>query len=164
MWGKRFFDVPVYRLARDRYQHQLSSKIDRDMEIFAGSDIPEDILSRNRKMRVEHQRLKYGTWDFNEIVGYIRLYFRGSQVLGEYFSAEKKRTVLTRRKVFLYETYKLATEGSIPANATNEEIFNCIIEYTQRCEKELTRGRFVETAFLEQLGPHVDWDALRRED
>ena len=42
----------------------------------------------------EHYYQKYGPWYFNEIIGYLRLHFLGSQVRGEYFGSKKKKLYL----------------------------------------------------------------------
>ena len=57
---------------------------------------------------------KFGTWRFNEIIGYVRLYFRGSQVLGEYYAVKRSRHVLTRHKTLIRRTHKLGPEHQIP--------------------------------------------------
>ena len=51
-----------------------------------------------------------GAWEYNEIIGYIRLYFFGTQVRGEYWGVNSKRVVRTRKKTLEYKTWKLAPE------------------------------------------------------
>jgi hypothetical protein len=108
----------------------------------------------------QHQYEKYGPWQFNEVVGYIRLHLLGSQIRGEYFSAEKKRSYLGRKKVFTYRTHKLAPEVDIEGPGTNAQILAAIREYVADCKKELRRGRVIDATLLEAIGPHVDWRTL----
>ena len=100
-----------------------------------------------------------GMWRYNEIIGYIRLHFLGTQIRGEYYAVRAKRIVRTRRKEFEYKTWNLAGEISIPPDASNEEIFDAVRRYVGRCRGVLTR-RVVDDESLEALGPHIDWQAL----
>ena len=102
---------------------------------------------------------RFGPWNFNEITGYIRLYLLGSQVRGDYFSAEKKRVCLGRTRVFVLRTSKLAVEVNIlrTPQLTNREIWLSIQKYVNRCRKEFKRGRVVDDSVLNAVGPHVDW-------
>jgi hypothetical protein len=105
------------------------------------------------------QRSYGGCWLYNEIIGYIRLHFLGSQVRGEYFGVNKKRIVRTRTKTFEYLSWKLAPEINIPHPYTNEGIYRAILEYLTACRKELP-GRHVETERFEVVGSHIDWRSI----
>ena len=98
----------------------------------------------------------YGIWDFNEIIGYIRLYFDWPQILGMYFAVDKKRVVRTRTKQFVYMTHKLVYESSLEPPYSNSGIYEAILEYLERCKREIPR-RFIDTSQFELIGPHVDW-------
>ena len=74
---KHFFDVPVYRLSRDRYYQERDSYVD---EVLFPKDSPDSATLRamdaadptlNAFMRNHLPRSYGGCWEFNEIVGYI---------------------------------------------------------------------------------------------
>ena len=152
-----FFDIPVYRLPKEKYYAERESSIEKQMY---GTD-PEEIAirkafyERNADSAIlfrDHLEKTYGgPWDFNEIVGYIRLHFLGSQIRGELW---------TRQKLFLYQTHKVVPEKDIPFPASNEEIYRIICEYLEDAEKELN-GRFVDTSTFERLGRYIDWNTLK---
>src|SRR5690242_19434460 len=100
-----FHDMPVYRLAEEAYYRV------RDAEIAAFvSDARRGLASsaqREKELTAsmeQHDYDKYGPWQFNEIIGYVRLHFLGSQVRGEYFSVDSSRLVRTRTKTLVYRT------------------------------------------------------------
>lgn len=98
-----FFDLPVYRISYDQYYKRrdaLLAQTRNDIKASArpGYEPPESMLQRYEDQFYEN----YGPWEFNEIIAYIRLHFLGSQVRGEFFSAEKKRNGLSRRKIFTF--------------------------------------------------------------
>ncbi|RBO86200.1 hypothetical protein [Marinomonas aquiplantarum] len=158
--------LPVYRLSREKYYIQRSSYIEKTM--YGGSkehvDFQKEFHRRNpeRKFQYEtHLINKYGgCWEFNEIVGFIRLHFLGSQIRGEYFSVKAKRITRTRKKIFEYSTHKLAPELNIGRDASNQEIFKVVSKYVADCYKELPKGRFIDDGQLKSLGSFLDWRAL----
>jgi hypothetical protein len=100
-----------------------------------------------------------GQWDYNEIIGFIRLHFVGRQIRGEYHGLDSKRITKTRKKLFTFKTWKLANEIDIPINSNNNEIFSIICDYIKDCEKELKK-RYIDSTLFKVIGPHVDWVSL----
>lgn len=143
---KYFFDVPVYRIPEGQYNRE------RDAYIEAN-------LNQNADIRDHFWRSYGGCWQFNEIIGYIRLHFLGSQVRGEYFGVNKKRIVRTRTRTFEHLTHKLAPEVDILQPLTSESILAAVREYLENCKKELPL-RHIDTVLFEVIAEHVDWRAL----
>jgi hypothetical protein len=165
MHTKYFFDVPVYRLAEDKFYRDQKKYIEKMM--YPGSPQESESLRRmyarnpeQKKGFENHLRDYYGgAWTINEIIGWIQLHFLDDQIRGEYWALKSKRVVRTRRKVFEYKTWKLAPEIDVEESATNPEIFQLIKQYLLDCEKEL-KGRYIDVRRLDILGPFVDWRSL----
>ncbi len=160
-----FYDLPVYRLEEDRYYEQQRKYID-DVVFPPDSPFRDDLIARDKDDPHAFEGIKDhvwrsygGAWQFNEIIGYVRLHFLGSQVRGEYHAVRKKRVVRTRRKQFEYLTWKLAPEVDIFEPTSNENIYSAILEYIDDCRKEL-KNRYIDTSIFEILGPCVDWKAV----
>lgn len=152
-----FFDVPVYRLAREKYDDELAKNINKamcpdEMERIFYEHHPERAMT----FRDDMQQIYGGCWDYNEIIGYIKLHFIGLQVRGEYFGVKSKRIVQTRRKIVEYQTYKLAPEIEVPYDASSEEIYGLIQKYLKDCQNELSR-RYIDTERLDALAPYINW-------
>ncbi len=129
-----FLNLDVYRIPQKSYYTSLEQEIDHAFDEPLWRDVPEEVKERSRKQRQLHQYETLGPWEFNEIVGFIRLYFCGTQVRGEYFSSEKTRTRRTRKKVFTFRAYKLAAEVNFRPTSSSEEIYQCILKYVERCK------------------------------
>jgi len=160
-----FFDVPVYRLAAEKYHRQREAHIARVLFPDASQNSETtQALSRTTQDRHavtrDHLERSYGgCWQFNEIVGYIRLYFDDSQVLGAYYGVARKRIVRTRRRTLEYMTWKLAPEVDVPEPPTRDGVLGAVREYLRDCAKELP-GRYIHTEMLEAIAGHIDWLAL----
>lgn len=160
-----FYDVPVYRIAEDRYLEELIRHTEK--VLFPADDpLSATLRERDRLNPAENEQLrahiafKYGgCWQYNEIVGYIRLFFLGSQIRGEYFGISQKRAIRTRHKVFVLKSLKLAPEREIPSGASNESIFEFVLQYLSDCRAELPQ-RHIGSRLLEEVGPHINWQVL----
>ena len=162
---KYFFDIPVYRITEDKYNSECEAYID---EMLFPKDSPhiEQLRAldkadptRNMVLRGNYWHSYGGCWQFNEVIGYIRLHFLGSQVRGEYFSVNKSRIVRTRNRTLENRTNKLAPEMEIPQPITSEGIFATVSEYLVECKKALPR-RYIETEQFNAIAKHLDWNAL----
>jgi len=106
MSDKYFFDIPVYRIREEEYYEQRETYIsEKLLEGPLTKKEYEKFYSDNPglKRKAEDHLIKVfgGPWTFNEIIGYIRLYFTGSQLRGEYWKVDAKRIVKTRKKCLL---------------------------------------------------------------
>jgi hypothetical protein len=160
-----FYDVPVYRLPEEQYNAEMSAHIEETM--YPPGD-PWSEVTREFHKREPHHRTAFrdhlwrsygGMWRYNEIIGYIRLHFLGSQIRGEYASSIKRRAVRTRRKIFEYQTHKLAAEVDIPRDANNGDILLLLRKYLERCGQELPK-RHIDTRMFDAVAPFIDWRCL----
>lgn len=151
-----FFDIPVYRLARNEYEARQEAYIQSMMFETKNPD-------RKMMMRDLHWTFYGGSWQFSEIIGYIRLHFLGTQIRGEWWRVDAKRVTRTRTKIFRYSGWKVVSEQEIPKGSTSKEIYRLILLYLQRAQKDRRLKRFyVDTSVFERIGPLVDWDAASK--
>ncbi len=152
------YDLPVYRLEQNKYYDDMDKYIKKK---FASDDmITRKYYDRNRpqkELRKEALRNEYGgAWDFNEIIGYIRLYFYGAQVRGEYWKINAKRIVRSRKRFYIYKEWNIAAEVNIDIKSTNSVIYADICKYICRCKEEL-KNRFIDDQKFKTLGPFINW-------
>lgn len=154
-----FIDVPVYRLPEDRYYQERESFVERHIDKLG----VREAFEQDEKFRIrfaDHLQSTYGgAWRYNEIIGYIRLYFFGDQVRGEWWRVSAKRVTKSRKKQFEWQTWKLTYERRIDAKSTSAEIYQTVLEYIDSCKQEL-KPWHIDTSLLETIGPYVNWKAL----
>ena len=163
-----FYDVPVYRLSRERYYKDMDNFINKNMS--SGSVRHRKLMEEfyknepsQKNAAEERLRQSYGgAWEYNEIIGFIRLYFFGTQIRGEYWGVNSQRVTKTRKKTFEYKTLKLASEIDIHHEPNSPSIFFRILEYLDQCQKEL-KGRYFDISHLKTIGRYVDWKSLYEE-
>jgi hypothetical protein len=157
-----FHDLPVYRLPEDAYNAGHDNEVaEFVVEARLGLD-PNPQREKELTMAIgQHYYEKYGPWRFNEIIGYVRLHFLGSQVRGEYFVTKRSRLVRTRKRTLVYSTHKLAPEHHVQRDSTNEQILRVILDYVHACRREAPR-RYFDDSWLLTIGPMVDWNAVMK--
>ena len=75
--GKIFFDVPVYRLPKAKYEAQQDAYVQKII-LVGDRYVQENYRAHpeQKEYMERHLRGSYGgCWLFNEIIGFIRLYF-----------------------------------------------------------------------------------------
>lgn len=163
-----FIDIPVYRLEKDKYYSQRDAYV----EINLYGKNPEEIkknkefyMNNSDLERASRKRLlnSYGgPWDFNEIVGYIKLFFFGNQIRGELWQVDRKRFIRTRKKIIHFKSHKVVYELTIPENSSSNEIFDIISAYLNNAKKKL-KNRYMDTRHFELIGPYINWNSLYSE-
>ena len=163
-----FFELPVYRLSPEEYANEMDLWIKKHM--YSGGEehvkLKLEFYAKypERKALFEShlQNTFGGFWQYNEIIGYIKLHFLGNQIRGEYYATQSKRIVRTRRKIFEYKSHKLAPEMGISRDASNEEICIRVNEYIDSCRREL-KGRFIDISNFNRVSGYINWIGLYRD-
>lgn len=153
-----FFDIPVYRLPEDKYYNDRERHI---VKTICGAEISRNEMTETQLYFLEKHGSSLaerygGAWEFNEIVGYIKLHVLGHQVRGEYFTTIPNRKVRTRKKQYIMATHKLAPEVSLNRDSDNSGIYELILEYVERCRLELPL-RYIDDSHIKTVGPYLDW-------
>lgn len=153
-WKENIFDIPVYRLSESQYEVECKNIIKNNFNCsFKNSNKVFDLETYYEKS------IKYfDIWEYNEIIGYIKLYILGSQIRGEYIQHKSSRIRKTRTKSFIFKTHKLAAEINI-YNKTNEEIYLLISKYLENCKIEL-KNRYIDLDNFNQIGKYIAWNKL----
>ena len=158
VFDEYFLAVPVYRIKQDKYY----SDMENDFEKLISKAWDDDFRQKNPNLvqnyKSYHRSSYGGDWECNEIVGYIKLHFLGTQVRGEYWETIPKRKVKTKRKQFEYKTHKLAAEVGI-RKQTKDGIIQAVEEYLARCKKEV-KNRHIDLREFDALKNFIDWPAL----
>ncbi len=160
---RSFFDVPVYRVSKERYDAEFKESVaeldgdDAELVRRLERDDPTWVARRRDLLKNSFG----GSWQFNEIVGYIRLHFVGSQVRGELWWPEKERLKRTRTRQLAWRTHKVVPELELPRDATNQQVYETVHRYLDNARQKLNH-RYIDTTVFQRIGPFIDWNGLRR--
>lgn len=101
-----------------------------------------------------------GAWEYNQAVGWLRLYVLGNQLRGTYWftSAKRVHTNAVRKQ---FDWQGRALELDISDDQASQDIFAELVEEVREFARSShIRRRHVDLRPLLLLGPFVDWRAL----
>jgi hypothetical protein len=107
------------------------------------------------------QRTYGGPWNFNQAIGWIRLYAAGSHVGGHLWWVDAKRPQRNMRN----KMFRLMTPSNIlptfftPAHSS-DEIYRETLKAIKNLSRESLKGRYVDLEAFENIGPFVNWQEL----
>jgi len=166
---KYFIEIPVYRILVKQYYREMNDYIEKHLH---SGPLKQDALTQETLRKRPNLNLAFeqilrdsfgGAWNYNEIIGYIRLYFFGTQIRGEYWGTKAKIKRRTRKKIFENKTWNLAPELDLLCETESSGIFAKVLEYIAACSKEL-KGRYIDIRPLKVIGPYVDWISLYKKE
>lgn len=153
------FDIPIYWCQQHKFDAEYDLKLAQHLSEFEKrSGIP---LNDNLRMSLTDSfwRNYIAPWRFNQIVGYIRLYWLGSQLRGElwFMNAKRAGRQLTKKQFSLKDR---AFELHVGPEQSCGEIFQCICQKLRAFEKNGQRRLFLDWEQFENIGRFVDWRSL----
>jgi hypothetical protein len=157
-----FFDVPIYRCSLDQHTETMK-KQEKHAQAYLAAMSFGDEASRTKcynQERARWNKYHWYCWQFNEIVGWIRLYvLMGGQIRGDEFYCSAKRIVARSRAPIQFRGK--AFEIYVHREDPNEAIYNKILAALKDMQREPQfKKRFIDTSNLEYLGCFIDWKAL----
>lgn len=143
---KVLFELPVYRLSKEKYYAEFSAY----KEKHKSSNINDSYLLG----------VFGGAWEYNEIVGFLKFYLSGNtQIRCVYTETDAKRKVKTRKKIFIETSHSYCTR-EINRKKSNDAILKILEECISHCEERLPVGRFIDRSIFDSVFKYTDWQAV----
>jgi len=154
-----FFDIPVYRVKESQYNQELNKHLEKHMRSLEMKNFVESRTEWATAYQAKLMKSYGGQWEFNEIIGYIKLYILWTQIRGEYYQTDAKRIVKTRKKVIKFKSLKVVDEKELPTQGNNKEIYTIILDYLTDCQTYLKK-QYIDLRVFKTIGPFIDWKSL----
>jgi hypothetical protein len=160
--AQRILELPVYRCTEEQYYREQdadykSAAQEYERILQRAGHTPKGVAEQMKAFRIGWKRYP---WDFNEVVGWIRLYVRAESIGAALFVVKTKISRNMARKKFAWDSSNFI-EIPVSEGQSSAEIFdvlrNSIIAENLRRFKG---KRYVDTGILDVLGPYVDWVVL----
>ncbi|WP_027375705.1 hypothetical protein [Kaistella palustris] len=150
------FEIPIYRCSNEKHSKEISTLRNNFYSQFAG--LQQGLPFEYYKFFID-DNFCY-SWKYNEIVGYLNLYFLGNQFRIEYWFIKNERINKgIRKKKFIY-LGKLS-EKNIPTTYSSSEIHNQVLdEYRKLANYQKFRKRYIDLSQLLNIGKFIDWKNL----
>ena len=87
-----FHDLPIYRLQEADYEKELNNWVKDGLREASGGGRTGTPAAHQRYIdgMTDHFRQQYGQWRFNEIIGYLRLYFHEQHIGSDWHFVDRR--------------------------------------------------------------------------
>jgi hypothetical protein len=163
MRDQYIFDIPIYRNSKDDFYTEIDSSFEKRVEWIISHDPERRPLDHEVRQRVHHSVIAEfgGPWQFNQIVGWLRLFVEGNTIGCHPWWVDAKRINRRMRNKRLY----LQTPSDIlQARFRNEspnEIYSILLERLVRLSKDNSYNNlYIDLDVFRRIGPFIDWHRL----
>lgn len=158
-------DLPIYRCSYDQHDAEMTAFTEKwKRRLVSRGGIEYRKLSKELRGQVDVQALLAfgGTWQFTQVVGWLRLYARPSSIGGELWLVRGKRLGrIIRNRMFGLVTPSDVLGTYFPRNADSGAIYSATLDAIRRFSKSgPMRRRHVDLSNFLRIGPVVDWREL----
>ena len=158
---KILYNIPIYALSPDKLCRRTKQKIYTLEERYAraGKETVDRIIER--------ETFPMRCWDYNHIVGYIRISATKRDVVFDLFlpkPAVERYIWNSPKKVFLYDVHANGTHFYTGNMKTNEELREAIDEMLTWIIKDfLPKRYYVDRSGFDNLNRHLDYLGIIKE-
>jgi len=95
MRNKYIFDIPVYRKSHGEFDAEIDIAVDKRVEHIVSHDPQRRRLDQETRQRLHHAVIAEsgGPWQFNQIVGWLRLFVEGDKIGCHPWRASKQQVM-----------------------------------------------------------------------
>lgn len=158
---KKLFDIPIYALRPDELKCRVEQRIAKLKEYAAGAD------RETMDMIIDCETFPKRCWDYNHIVGYIRISATRQDIVFDLFlprPAVERYIWNSTRKVFLYDVNANGTHFYIGNMKTNREIQCATAEMLTWVVRNYVPKRFyADRDSFDTLNTHLDYLGIMKE-
>jgi len=153
-----FLEIPIYRISQVEFAKQYDRDVTKHVELL----VNETPLSSDQidKIRGIYAKEYGGPWQYNQAVGWLRLFVLGSQIRGDLWMSSRERYMRRSTRDFgpLVGDY-----FNVPCSRTQSsaEIRDAVESELLEFERSYRNGRLVlDLECFHELADHIDWRNL----
>ncbi len=163
--ARRILELPIYRCKEEQYYKEQEDKFEAEVNATqqsyrsCGATIPYITKTDKDQFKLDWYKRNVCIWDFNQIVGWIRLYAWTGNIAAYSFFVRQPITKIMRLKQFDWDRVKFL-EMPVFGNQSNAMILKELKKRIHTTASHGMRRRYIDTGVLDVIGPHIDWLAL----
>jgi hypothetical protein len=164
--ARRILELPIYRCTEDQFRKEQEDKFEAEVKYTQklyrslGVTVPYIMKEGKEQFRFGWYTRNGCLWDFNQIVGWIRLYAWTGNIGAYSFFTHQIITKIMRNKQFDLDRGQFL-EMRVFADQSSLMILEELKKRIHTVGQSPRMRRFyIDTGVLDALGPHIDWLAL----
>ena len=163
MSDQYIFDIPVYRTTHDKFNAEIDMHVAKRVEWIVSHDPQRRPLSHEAQDRQFNSVIAEsgGPWQFNQIVGWLRLFAEGHTIGCHPWWVDAKRLNRRMRHKRLYLTTFSDVLGAWFPDESSSEIFDTLLErLTDKAAESPYKNRYVDLDVFRRVGPFINWRGI----
>jgi len=163
MRDQYIFDIPVYRKTHEEFNTEINRELAKRVERIVSCDPQRRPLNRETYGRQKDAVIAEsgGPWQFNQIVGWLRLFAEGDKIGCHLWWVNAKR--LNRRmqkKRFQLQTFSDVLGGGC-RNKYSNEIYDILLKrLIEEAAEPQYKKRYIDLNVFRRVGPFIDWRGM----
>lgn len=157
----KLFDIPIYAISPSKLKSRVCKHIIKLKNLFTNLDT--DMATHV----IDIQTFPMRSWDYNHIIGYIRVTASKSDILFDVFlplPTPKRYIWTTTKKVYVQDMCTNGTHLYLGLLRNNEEIREAIANMLSQVIDEHIHARFyVDRATFDVVNEHLDYMSIIQE-
>lgn len=150
MISKEIFEIPIYRCKREKHYAQCQEDLNKLNE-KAGEALSTETTQILRD-------LCYSPWEYNEVIGWLKFYPHGFDLVAEEWYDIRKRKYKDQKRKYVLNKPSAIKVG-VNRQDTSEQILSNIYKELKDYQKN-HHNRYVDISKLENIGKFINWRAL----
>jgi hypothetical protein len=157
-----FFEIPIYRISHEKFDKGYENAFHRHWKNFIGaSGLDPSQIQDSIRLHVKQGFWETygGPWNYNQVIGWIRLYVLGSQLRGELWRMKGKQFHRkTRNQISLIGN---AFEFYASPDMSSDDIRVEVMKELNTIQRGLkNQGRVLDLDCFLAIAPCVNWQLL----
>lgn len=152
-------EIMLYRIKEGEYYKGFEEKFRKELIKAFGENFDTKITDDHKQLlRDIHYKLYGGPWNYNQIVGAIKIYQNNMQILREIWLSQKKRYRGVMKNKKIYSSGNIF-KFTVCLEMANEEISNELKEYIID-ETKYNKRIVPDLECFDNICDFIDWKRL----
>ena len=157
------FDIAVYIMDEDVYYHEMNKRVDDYLhKTFISQGLTRQKAPEIFDYAADRIRKSFGgPWEFNQVVGWVRLYAEHSHIGAHLWWVQSKRLQRKMNKMFYLTTPSNLLATHFYSEDDSAKIFGDTLSAIRGLSKDKAwRKRHVDLEAFVRVGPYINWREL----
>jgi len=163
MRDQYIFDIPIYRKTKDDFNNEIKTSLGSRVGWIISHDLDRRPLKNETYDRLKDSVIREsgGPWQFNQIIGWLRLFVEGNTIGGHFWWIDAKRL---NRKI-RYKRLYLTTPSDVlqawfPKESSTEIFDKLLNDLTTMAKEPKYKKHYFDLDVFRRIGPFIDWRDL----
>lgn len=162
MPNQYIFDIPIYLKTKDDFDAEIETHVVERIKEIISYDPERRPLSHEVIQRVRHSIIADfgGTWQFNQIVGWLRLFVEGNTVGCHLWWVDKRINRRMRNKRFYLQSPSDILHARFTKESSKKIYEKLLLRLKKLSEGSTYKNRYLDLDVFQRIGPLIDWRKL----